>query len=117
MAAFKLNLKIDQGATFQKLVTWKTGAPAVAVNLTSCTARAHLRAKITSPDILMTLTTENGGIALGGATGTVVMNINAATTAGLTWLTAVYDLEIVFANGTIRRLMAGNVTVSPEVTR
>ena len=117
MAAFKLNLKIDQGATFQKVVTWKTGTPAAAVNLTGCTARAHIRAKLTDAAVLVTLTTENGGIALGGVAGTVTVNIAAAATALLTWTTAVYDLEIIFANGTIRRLLAGNVFVSPEVTR
>jgi hypothetical protein len=117
MAAFKLNLKIDQGATFQKIVTWKTGTPAAPVDLTGCTARMQIRARLTDALALLTLTTENGGIALGGDTGTITMTITAAATTLLTWASGVYDLEIIFANGTIRRLLYGSVSVSPEVTR
>lgn len=117
MSAFKLSLKIDQGSTFNQLVTWKTGTPAVAVDLTGCTARMQVRSKLESPVVLLSLTTENGGIALGGIAGTVTLNISAVATAAITWSSAVYDLEIVFANATVRRLLAGGVTVSPEVTR
>lgn len=117
MAAFKFNLKIDQGATFVQPLTWKTGTPALPVNLTGCTARMQVRAKIDAPVALMTLTTENGGIALGGAAGTVTLTITSAATTLLAWRAAVYDLEIIFADLTVRRLLAGAVTVSPEVTR
>lgn len=117
MAAFKLNLKVDQGATFSKVVVWKTGTPAVAVDLTGCSARMQVRGKLTDPAVLLELTTTNGGIALGGTTGTVTINISASQTAAISWVAAVYDLELVFAGGTVRRLLAGSVAVSPEVTR
>lgn len=117
MAAFKLNLKVDQGATFAKTVTWKTGTPAVAVNLTGCSARMQVRAKLTDTAVLLDLTTLNGGIVLGGTAGTVEIKISATQTTAITWVNAVYDLEVVFADATVRRLLAGNVTVSPEVTR
>ena len=77
----------------------------------------QLRAEITSPTPLVTLTTENGGIALGGVAGTIELVMTATATSALTWTTAVYDLEIVFASGDVRRLVYGPVTVSPEVTR
>lgn len=117
MAAFKLNLKIDQGATFRKLVTWKAGTPAVPVDLRFCTARMHVRAKITDAAPLLTLTTANGGITLGGAAGTIALYLSNAATTLITWTSGVYDLEIEFGAGDVRRLMAGSVTVSPEVTR
>lgn len=118
MAAFKLNLKIDQGATFTKQVTWKTGpAPGVAVDLTGCTARMHARAKITDAVKLLDLTTANGGIVLGGSAGTVEIILTDEQTAAITWTSAVYDLEIEFADGTVRRLLQGSISVSPEVTR
>ena len=69
MAAGKLKLAIEQGATFRKLLTYKAGTPAVAVNLTGCTARMQIRSAITSPTVLVNLTTENGGIVLGGTAG------------------------------------------------
>ena len=117
MAAFKLNLKVDQGATFSKVVTWKTGTPALPINLTGCTARMQVRGKLTDTVVLLDLTTLNGGIVLGGVLGTVEIKLTAVQTTAIVWTSAVYDLEIVFTNGTVRRLLAGNVTMSPEVTR
>jgi len=119
MAAFKLNLKIDQGATFRKPVTWKLGpAPGTPVDLTGCTARMHVRLKVNSPGApLLELTTENGGVVLGGALGTVEMVLTDEQTSAIDWASAVYDLEITFANGTVRRLLQGTVSVSPGVTR
>lgn len=116
--AFKVNLSIEQGATFRKRVTWKAGAaPGVPVDLAGCTARAHIRTEIEAAAVLVTLTTANGGIVLGGATGTVDLYISDDDTAALTWTSGVYDLEIEFPGGDVRRLMYGSVSVSPEVTR
>lgn len=117
MAAAKLKLTIEQGATFRKTLTWKTGTPAVAVDLTGCTARMHIRAEIASATTLVALTTENGGIILGGTAGTIVLLITAVATAAFAWETGVYDLEVVLTNGDVRRLLYGPVAVSPEVTR
>jgi hypothetical protein len=117
MAAFKHNLKIDQGATFQDVTTYKAGDPAVPVNLTGCTARMHIREELETPTVLLELTTENGGITLGGVAGTITLNISATATALITWTAAVYDLELIFADSTVRRLLAGGVSVSPEITR
>lgn len=116
-APFKLPLTIYQGSTFMEQVTWKAGQPAAPVDLTGCTARAQVRAEIEAPDVLLDLTTENGRIELGGATGTVTIKITAEDTAAITWTEGVYDLEVVFADGYVRRLLAGGVAVSPEVTR
>lgn len=117
MAAGKLKLTIDQGATFTKQLTWKTGTPAVAVDLTGYTARMQIRPTIESSTVLVSLTTENGGIALGGTAGTITLTITATATAAFTWTEGVYDLELVSAGGVVTRLLKGAVTVTPEVTR
>ena len=112
----KLKLTIYQGATFRKRLTWR--APSKApIDLTGCTARMQIRAKIEATTPLLTLTTENGGISLGGTAGTIELLIDADDTAALTWTSGVYDLEIVFPGGQVTRLTYGSVTVSPEVTR
>lgn len=114
------NLEIKQGSTFDDFVTWKTGATsetATPVDLTGCTARTQFRAKHDSPTVLLELTTANGGMELGGTAGTVRWLISAEDTADITWTTAVYDTEIVFADGTVQRKFAGKVKVSKEVTR
>lgn len=117
MSAGKLKLRIEQGATFRKLLTWKAGTPAVPVDITGCTARMQIRADIDDADPLISLTTENGGITLGDTAGTIELYISDTDTAAITWETGVYDLEIILANGDVRRLLYGTVTVTPEVTR
>lgn len=116
----KRKLVIKQGSTFDDIVTWKAGATAetaTPVNLTGCTARTQFRSSINSPDVLLELTTENGGMELGGTAGTVRYLISAVATAAITWESAVYDTEIVFADGAVQRKFAGTATLSKEVTR
>nr|WP_279088472.1 hypothetical protein [Comamonas thiooxydans] len=119
MPAHKVKLEIDQGATFDKTFTWKTGtkATAVPVDLTGCKARAQIREELQSEPVLLELTTENQRIVLGGPTGEIRFLVNATDTAALDWYTGVYDLEIEFPDGKVVRRMAGSVVVSPEVTR
>lgn len=119
MPAHKVKLEIDQGATFDKTFTWKTGTRdnAVPVDLTGCKARSHFREEMNSDSVLIGLSTDNGRIVLGGPTGEIRILIHAADTASFNWSSGVYDLEIEFPNGTVVRRMAGSVVVSPEVTR
>lgn len=117
MAATKLKLQIEQGATFAKLLTWKNKATGVPVDLTGATARMHIRSTLKAATPLLVLTTENNRILLGGNTGTITLELSAEITAGISWLNGVYDLEIVFPSGVVRRLVQGGITVSQEVTR
>lgn len=117
MAAAKLKLVIEQGATFRKLLTWKAGTPLAPVDLTGCTARMQIRATITAAEVLHELTTENGGLTLGGTAGTITMYISPIQTALMAWTAGVWDIEIITSAGDVNRLLYGPVTVSPEVTR
>lgn len=118
--AGKVNLDVDQGATFSKRLTWKTGASvgaAAPVNLTGYTARMQIRQSVDASAVMLELTTANGGITLGGAAGTIDLLATAAQTAALRAGRAHYDLELVSAGGVVKRLTYGTVTISPEVTR
>lgn len=117
MAAFKYNIKLDQGATNRELFTWKSGTPATLVNLTGCTAKAQVRSSKDNEVVLIELSTTDGSIVLGGALGTVELIFSPATTIGVEWRSAVYDVEVTLSNGDIRRLVEGSITLSPEVTR
>lgn len=114
----KKNLKIIQGATNRFKYIWKTGpvdAP-VPVDLTGATAKAQFRATIDSSTVLLELTTENGGIVLGGIDGTIELIISPELTEGATWKSALYDLEIYLSTDTIR-FTQGSATLVFEVTR
>lgn len=115
MSAGIVNLLIEQGATFQHRFIWQD-ANGNVMNLIGYTARMQIRESVNTDETLLELTTDNGRIILGGATGTIDLNIAATDTAAITWKRAVYDLELI-DDDTVTRLIQGQVNVSHEVTR
>lgn len=113
MPAAKLNLTIEQGTTFEKSLTWrdKNKRP---VPLTGYTARMQIRPSVTSAEVILELSTENGRIVLGTG-GVIKLVLTPAMTGSLK--SGVYDLELTDPLGRVIRLVEGKVTVSPEVTR
>jgi hypothetical protein len=114
MTPAAIDLAIYQGATFTKVFSWTENGS--LKDLTAFTARMQIRAKKADADPLHSMTTENGGIALGGALGTVTLNITATATAGFNFASAVYDLELV-SGSTVYRFAQGAVSLDKEVTR
>lgn len=116
MSAGDYNIIIEQGATYNPVLTWLDSTN-TAVDLTGATARMQIRRNTKSTTVLEEITTENGGITLGGVAGTISLLISDTATAAYTWKTGVYDLEIISSGGVVTRLMRGTVEVIPEVTR
>ena len=86
------------------------------VNLAGFTARMQLRAKLEDSTVIHEMTTENSGILINNTTKTITLQIPASTTAGFTFQTAVYSLELV--NGAVVTPFAGGTfTLVKEVTR
>jgi hypothetical protein len=117
MGAGRLDLVIEQGATFDKTVTWKDSSRA-AKDLTAYTAAMQIRDTI---DSTSTIASSTGGsptitITLGGVAGTIQIVIAASVTADFTFDVAVYDLELTTGT-TVKRLLEGEVKLSKEVTR
>lgn len=71
----------------------------------------------TTPVLSLLSTGANPAITLDAATGKITVVIPASTTATLVEGPKVYDLEVVMANQDVVRLLQGQFTVSPEVTR
>jgi hypothetical protein len=111
----KHNFYVYRGATFSEQIEWKdeSGTP---VNLTGFTARLHMRETLEAADPFLTLTTENGGITLGGLAGTIQLLASATQTTAISATSGVYDLELV-SGANVTRLLEGLVIISPEVTR
>lgn len=85
------------------------------VDLTGCSARMQIRDK-PGGGLLLELSTAPGqGLTLEPA-GTLHREITAAQTGALSFGSAVYDLELTFADGTVQRWAEGPVTLSPQVT-
>jgi hypothetical protein len=115
MAAGTLDFTIEQGATFNLLLTWKIDD--VLVNITNWTARLQARVDVEDAEVILSLTTSNGGITLGGALGTISLDQTATQTALLPAGGYIYDLEMISGVGAVTRLVQGELNISPEVTR
>ncbi len=114
--AGSFDFTIEQGATFNLLMTWKIDN--VPVNLTNWTARLQARVDVEDTETILSLTTDaNGGITLGGAAGTITLSRNATQTALLPKGEYVYDLELQSSGGIVTRLLQGELNISAEVTR
>jgi hypothetical protein len=114
--AGKLNMVIEQGTTFNPILTY-TDENNVAIDLTGYTARMQIRLKRTSAAFLHELTTEGVGIVLGGVAGTITLLITDTDTMAFTFKSAVYDLELISAGGIVTRLLRGSVSLSTEATK
>jgi hypothetical protein len=115
MTAGTYLITAEQGATFTRTIIWKD-ANDVPINLAGYTARMQVREDYFSTVATLTLTTENGGITLGGATGSIVLSVSAADMTLVESSAYVYDLELEIG-GVVTRLIQGTFTVNAEVTR
>lgn len=83
-----------KGATFRSRITvYESDSTTDARDLTDYTAELIIRDE-PEGTILLSLTTENGGITLGGVDGTLDLFIDAVDTQDIDWKVGVYDLTI-----------------------
>lgn len=87
------------------------------VDLTGYTARMQIREKLDSASTLYELTTTLGNITIDNTLKSITLTIPAATTAGFSFTSGVYSLELVSSSGQVTPLIAGTVTLVKEVTR
>lgn len=86
------------------------------VDLTNYTARMQIRAKLNSPDVIHSLTTENSGIVFDNSLKTITLTIPSTTTETFDFVSAVYNLELV-KNSQVINFATGSISLQREVTR
>lgn len=116
MPAGTYNFVAEQGATLERVITWRDDAGAL-VSLTGCTANMQVRSVAESAIVILDCSEANGRIVLGGAAGTITITVAAATMSAIAAGTYVYDLELTAAGGKVTRLIEGKFQVKSEVTR
>lgn len=116
MSAAVYDFTIEQGTTHRMSFLWED-SDGVAINLTDYTARMQARKAFNADEVLINANTENGMITLVPATGEVQIVLPEAITALFTWSQALYDVELISADGTVTRLVQGSINISREVTR
>jgi hypothetical protein len=113
MAAANYNLVIDQGSDFAVDLTIKEGG--VAKDLTGYLARAQMRPTITSSTLAGSFTCT---VLVPYTDGKVKMELRSDASSAMEAGRYFYDLEIHTPNDAIvKRLIQGEVTINPEVTR
>jgi hypothetical protein len=113
MAAGQLNILIEQGATFSRVLTvYSTGS--TPLNLTGKTLRGQLRKNLSDADPAATFTFTAADQST--SPGVATWLLAATATALLPAQTLRYDVELVDGT-TVTRILEGEAFVSGEVTR
>jgi hypothetical protein len=104
-------LRIDAGADWSEVWTWKVND--AAVNLTGYTATLVFRERADSAAVLTLTSSPAAGLVLGGAAGTITPSLTPAQTLTLqaAFTSGVYDLELVSSGGVQRKLLRGSVVI------
>ena len=111
MSAGSYNFILEQGVTLDRTVTVQQSGS--AMDLSDYTPRMQVRETHDSANILLTITCSvNNALE-----GVIRLQASATATAAVEEGIYVYDLEIESSGGAVTRLLQGNVTVTPEVTR
>jgi len=111
MSAGTYNFILEQGATFNRILTLKENDS--AMDLTGYSVASKMRSTHDSSTVVGTFTCTISD----ASAGKITMQMTNSTTAAIEEGIYVYDLEITASSGTVTRIMEGKVTVNPEVTR
>lgn len=115
MAQTTYDISADQGTDYAVTFTYRDSNNAL-VNLTGATARMQVRRFVESTNPFLTMTNDSG-ITLGGAAGTIALLISAASLSAIPAGTYKYDIEIVTSGSVVVKLIAGSFILNGEVTR
>jgi len=124
MSAGNSDLYVEQGATFQRTLTFKDPSNAL-VDITGWVFTGQIRKRYDSPDVIASFT-----FAIQDQTtakGQVLMTMSPADTlaipvdksSGVTKRITkyAYDVQVLIPGGEVDRVIEGIANVSPEVTR
>ena len=112
--AAKHDFEIEQGATFDYLLTLKDSSD-VVIDLTGYTASMQIRKTERDSKVIKELT-ESSGITITALSGTLRLIISATDTTSFNFKTGVYDLKI-DSGSKVTRILEGNITLDKQVTR
>jgi len=113
MAAGTYNFTLEQGTTFVRSLTLQENGS--AMNLTGYSVASQMRSTHDSSTVVGTF-----ACSLSNATGGIIqMGMASGVTTNIEEGIYVYDVEITSSSGggTVKRILQGTVTVTPEVTR
>ena len=111
MSAGTYNFTIEQGTTFSRVLTLQENGS--AMNLTGYSVASQMRSTHDSWSIVATFS----GSVTNASSGQLTLSLTHSQTSAIEEAIYVYDVEITSGAGSVTRILEGNVTVTPEVTR
>ena len=111
MAAGTYNFTLEQGATFNRILTLQENSS--AMNLTGYSVASKFRSTHDSSTVVGTFTCTISD----AANGKITLSMTNSTTSAVEEGIYVYDVEITASSGAITRILQGKVTLTPQVTR
>ena len=111
MSAGTYNFTIEQGTTFSRVLTLQENSS--AMNLTGYSVASQMRSTHDSSSIVATFS----GSVTNASSGQITLSLTNSQTSAIEEAIYVYDVEITSGTGTVTRILEGNITVTPEVTR
>ena len=113
MSAGTYNFTLEQGTTFIRALSLQENG--TAMNLTGYSVASQMRSTHDSSAVVGTFTCS----VANASGGTISMLMSSSTSGNIEEGIYVYDVEITNTGGTgsIKRILQGKVTVTPEVTR
>ena len=111
MSAGTYNFTIEQGTTFSRVLTLQENSS--AMNLTGYSVASQMRSTHDSSSIVATFS----GSVTNASSGQLTLSLTNSQTSAIEEAIYVYDVEITSGAGAVTRILEGNVTVTPEVTR
>ena len=121
MSAGRYNFVFERGGYNAIPLTYSTvdeDGVTTPINMTGYAVRMHVRAAYGAADILLNLTTANGGFVLTDAVaGEFELIVNDSDGSKLAnFDEGVYDIELVAPDTRVTKYLRGGVGVVPEVT-
>jgi|TARA_B100001094_G_C17446726_1_gene446257 hypothetical protein len=111
MSAGTYNFTIEQGTTFSRVLTLQENGS--AMNLTGYSVASQMRSTHDSSSIVATFS----GSVTNASSGQLTLSLTNSQTSAIDEAIYVYDVEITSGAGAVTRILEGNITVTPEVTR
>lgn len=112
MASY-VELFLDQGTTFNNIITLTDDITNANINISGYTVKSQMRRSYYSTnataEIVCTLTNPGNG--------QITMSLPANTTANIKSGRYLFDVDTTDPYGTVNRVLEGIITVTPRVTR
>lgn len=111
------NAAVEQGATFDLVITLRTSPGGALMDLTGYSAEMKIKRHSDHATTLASWSSSGGQIVMGGTAGTITFAVSDTDTAALDWLgLARYDLFIESMSGTRDCVYFGNVELYRRIT-